>query len=361
MKILIIEPYFTGSHKKWAQEFQKYSKHDINFLTLPGRYWKWRMHGGAITLAQKFNNLDTKPDIIITTDMLNLPLFKSIANTKDIPIAMYFHENQITYPWSPNDRDIVKERDHHYGFINYSSSLVSTINLFNSDFHRNSYINSLKNFLSNFPDHNDLSNIDLIKLKSKTLHLGIDLKKFDSYKPKEIKNTEPLILWNHRWEHDKNPNDFIDLIDNLNRKNLDFKCILLGQNNEKKSGYFDEFIRRFPERIFHAGYCESFKEYASLLWKADICPITSIQDFFGISIAEAAYCNTQPLLPNRLAYPEIYKEDRSLFYNNHDDLIIKTEKLIIKKNMTHKSSEIIKNYDWSNMINQYDLFFENLY
>ena len=109
--------------------------------------------------------------------MLNLPLFKSVANTQDIPIAMYFHENQITYPWSPNDRDIVKERDHHYGFINYSSSLVSTINLFNSDFHRNSYIDSLKNFLSNFPDHNDLSNIDLIKSKSKTLHLGIDLKK----------------------------------------------------------------------------------------------------------------------------------------------------------------------------------------
>ena len=58
MKILIIEPYFTGSHKKWAQEFQKHSKHDIDFLTLPGRYWKWRMHGGAITLAQKFNDLN---------------------------------------------------------------------------------------------------------------------------------------------------------------------------------------------------------------------------------------------------------------------------------------------------------------
>ena len=351
MKILIIEPYFTGSHRKWALEFQKYSKHDIDLLTLPGRYWKWRMHGGAITLAQKFNNLDKKPDIILTTDMLNLPLFKSIASTHDIPIAMYFHENQITYPWSPNDRDIVKERDHHYGFINYSSSLVSTINLFNSDFHRNSYID--------FPDHNDLSNIELIKSKSKTLHLGIDLKKFDSHKLKEVKNTEPLILWNHRWEHDKNPDDFIDLIDKLDKKNLNFKCILLGQNNEKKSGYFDEFVNRFQDRIFHAGYCESFDKYASLLWRADICPITSIQDFFGISIAEAVYCNTYPLLPNRLAYPEIYKKDKNLFYNNHDDLISKTEKLIINKTMTNKGYKLIKDYDWSNMINQYDIFFEN--
>ena len=47
-----------------------------------------------------------------------IPIFKSVANTYKIPIVMYFHENQITYPWSPNDRDIIKERDHHYGFIN---------------------------------------------------------------------------------------------------------------------------------------------------------------------------------------------------------------------------------------------------
>ena len=108
MKILIIEPYFEGSHKSWTLEFQKFSNHTIELLTLPGRHWKWRMHGGAITLAQQYNNLDFKPDAILTSDMLNLPLFKSIAKTDKIPIIMYFHENQITYPWSPNDRDIVK-------------------------------------------------------------------------------------------------------------------------------------------------------------------------------------------------------------------------------------------------------------
>ena len=144
MKILIIEPYFEGSHKRWILEFQKFSSHTIELLTLPGRYWKWRMHGGALSLAEKYNELNFKPDIILTSDMLNLPLFKSVANTDNIPIIMYFHENQITYPWSPNDRDIIKERDHHYGFINYSSALVSDLNLFNSDFHRNSFIDSLK-------------------------------------------------------------------------------------------------------------------------------------------------------------------------------------------------------------------------
>ena len=64
MKILIIEPYFEGSHKSWTLEFQKFSTHTIELLTLPGRHWKWRMHGGAITLAQQYNNLNFKPDII---------------------------------------------------------------------------------------------------------------------------------------------------------------------------------------------------------------------------------------------------------------------------------------------------------
>ena len=92
MKILIIEPYFEGSHKRWILEFQKFSSHTIELLTLPGRYWKWRMHGGALSLAQKYNELNFKPDIIVTSDMLNLPLFKSVANAHKIPIIMYFHE-----------------------------------------------------------------------------------------------------------------------------------------------------------------------------------------------------------------------------------------------------------------------------
>ena len=127
LNICLIEPFFSGSHKKWANEYQNHSSHNIEIISLKGVYWKWRMHGGAITLAQEYNQLEYKPDIILASDMLNLPLFKSIADIGSIPIAMYFHENQITYPWSPNDRDVSKGRDHHYGFINYSSALVLSL------------------------------------------------------------------------------------------------------------------------------------------------------------------------------------------------------------------------------------------
>ena len=54
MKILYVEPYYAGSHRQWIDSYKDYSKHEIDILSLPGKKWKWRMHGGAITLANKF-------------------------------------------------------------------------------------------------------------------------------------------------------------------------------------------------------------------------------------------------------------------------------------------------------------------
>ena len=91
------------------------------------------MHGGAITLGQKYNALDIKPDIIIASDMLNLPLFKSIAETNSVPIIIYFHENQITYPWPDHEPDRQLGRDLHYHYINQTSAITADWCFFNSN------------------------------------------------------------------------------------------------------------------------------------------------------------------------------------------------------------------------------------
>ena len=149
MNIVLIEPFFTGSHKQWALGYKNYSKHNIDIFYLKGIYWKWRMHGGALTLSKMFNKYG-EPDLILVTDMLNLPVFTSFADIKNIPIVTFFHENQITYPWSTQDRDKEKNRDHHYGFINYTTALKSDLVMFNSQFHKNSFTKELKKFLKTF-------------------------------------------------------------------------------------------------------------------------------------------------------------------------------------------------------------------
>ena len=270
LNICLIEPFYSGSHKKWADEYQKYSYHNIEILSLKGIYWKWRMHGGAITLAEQFNKKyhnQSLPDIIITTDMLNLPLFSSFIN-KLIPTITFFHENQLTYPWSSNDRDKIKNRDHHYGFINYSTALKSDKIMFNSNFHLESFINALKKFLKQFPDYRGLSNIEKIKEKSIAAYLGLNLKKFDNYKIKS-KNKVPIILWNHRWEYDKNPNLFFQSLKIIKQANIKFNLVVVGEQFETEMPIFKMARKYFSNELLHIGYCKSFKEYANWLWKSD--------------------------------------------------------------------------------------------
>ena len=112
MRILIVEPYFTGSHASWAEGYVCNSRHEVEILKLSGAYWKWRMHGGAVTLARQFLDSGKRPpDVILATDMLDVTTFQALTRsvTANTPFAMYFHENQLTYPWSSTDRDVAAE------------------------------------------------------------------------------------------------------------------------------------------------------------------------------------------------------------------------------------------------------------
>ncbi len=359
MNILLIEPFFTGSHKSWAEGYQQNSTYNLSILSLKGIYWKWRMHGGAVSLAKKYNEhvrIYGYPDKILTTDMLNLPVFVAFADVKDIPIITYFHENQLTYPWSTQDRDKEKNRDHHYGFINYTTALRSDKILYNSHFHKDSFISALRKFLKQFPDNNELSTIDTISKKSHVPYLGLDLKKFNHYKI-EKNNVLPIILWNHRWEYDKNPNLFFDILSQLKNQQLKFKLVVLGEEFDTEMNIFTQAREQFSDEILQFGFCDKFEDYAHWLWKSDYLLVTSNQDFFGASIMEAVYCNTSPILPNRLTYPELFEvnENPNLFYNSMDGCIeLLQKKLKNWSGFTENYSEIAKTYDWATIAPQYD-------
>ena len=361
MNILLIEPYFTGSHSAWAKGFQKYSSHKVDILKMSGHYWKWRMHGGAVSLANKFLNGNYTPDLILATDMLDLTTFLALTKSKTFKTktAIYFHENQLSYPWSPTDRDVANKRDVHYGFINYSSALAADKIFFNSNYHKDSFIDEVTKMLKGFPDNHELSSINIIKKKSSVLHLGMDLKKFKKYKPNHIsKNRKPLILWNHRWEYDKNPKDFFDVLIQLSNKGLKFEVAILGENFSQSPKEFQNAKKELGKKIIHFGYCKDFSAYAKWLWRSDIVPITSNQDFFGGSLVEAMYCNCYPIIPNRLAYPEHFPyQDRAIYiYNTQQELATKLESAIVnvEKTRTAKISNYVEKYDWNQLISRYD-------
>lgn len=355
MKILILEPFFSGSHQRWALEFQVQSRHDIQIMSLPGKHWKWRMHGAAVYFARELDLLPEMPDLILATDMLDLTTFLALTRQKiaSIPIALYFHENQITYPWSPTDADISLQRNNQYGFINYTSALAADRVFFNSEYHKNSFLGALPDFLRQFPDRRCMDTVTQIAEKSEVLYLGMDLHKFATIASPSKKET-PILLWNHRWEYDKNPVEFFTALFQLQAENIDFRLIVTGENYSSAPSIFAEARKQLVTKIIHFGYVDSFKEYAELLHLADILPVTSRQDFFGGSVVEAIYCNCFPLLPHRLAYREhipagqevqhLYEEGK--FYERIKNALLNFE----RKEYRH----FVEQYDWTNLIVKYD-------
>ena len=367
MNICLIEPFFTGSHAAWAEEYARYSRHDIRLLTLPGRHWKWRMHGGAVTLARQFLENGCKPDLLVASDMLDLTTFLALTREKTagLPTALYCHENQLSYPWSPDDRDPALQRDAHYAFINYSSALAADAVLFNSRYHLNAFWGQLPEFLQGFPDQNELESVALIKGKSTVLPLGLDLRRLDHCRSEQPKDPSepPLILWNHRWEYDKNPKEFFTALFQLQEEGCPFEVAILGEAYRSAPSIFSEARQRLGERIIQYGYAKNFADYARWLWRADILPVHSKHDFFGASVVQALYCQCTPLLPRRLAYPEHLPEalhDRYL-YHNFADLLGRLRELL--NNPVQKSEELrthVAQYDWGELIGVYDDLFETL-
>lgn len=369
MNIILVEPFFTGSHRSWALGFQAFSRHRVAILSLPGRYWKWRMYGGAVSLAKQLNDLieRQKVDLLLCTDMLDLTTFLSLTrqSTAGIPIVVYFHENQITYPWSPDDADLKLGRNNQYGFLNYTTALAADRVFFNSPYHLASFLGALPDFLNQFPDFQELDRIAVIRQKSAVLPLGMDLRQLDKFKITPS-NTVPLILWNHRWEYDKNPNDFFNILFQLDKEGIDFELAVLGEGYQKSPPIFAKATSVLKNRIAHFGFVQDFSTYAKWLWKSDVLPVTGHQDFFGGSVVEAIYTNTFPLLPNRLAYPMHIPAGQHPvhFYDGtKTDLYQKLKSYLLDfPNQKNKFSgqDYVKRYDWRTLAREYDEVLEQL-
>ena len=367
MNITLIEPFFTGSHAAWATAYAQYSEHKIDILSLSGNYWKWRMHGGAVTLATKFLESGAMPDLLLVTDMLDLTTFLALTRhkTSALPVAIYFHESQICYPWLPTDRDILQKRDQHYGFINYSSALAADAVLFNSQYHYTTFFDELPRFLKQFPDCHELGTVATIRAKSRVLPLGVDFQKFQApelqQQREEHRDHDPLILWNHRWEYDKNPDEFFQALFVLNEQGLDFRVAILGESFRQNYPIFGTARVKLGNKVVHYGYAEEFLQYARWLHRADIIPVTSHHDFFGASLVEALYCGCYPLLPKRLTYPELvpYEEYPELFYHDFQELVEKLARSLqeIETIRQQNFSHCIEQYSWQNMAPEYDTVF----
>jgi len=302
MKILALEPYYGGSHKAFLDGWVAHSKHDWTLFTLPAHKWKWRMRHSAITFADQVCEgvaQGNSWDVLFCSDMLNLAEFLGLA-PESIPSIVYFHENQLTYPFRHES-----ERDYQFGMTNITSALAADAVWFNSAYHRDSFLDAIPKFWEKMPDLPPEGVVARISEKAAVHSPGISpIAKRPERAPGPLR-----ILWAARWEHDKNPEGFFEAIDLLETGGLDFRISVIGETFRDAPAVFASAKEKFKNRIDRWGYQESRSDYENGLQEADVIVSTANHEFFGISVIEAIAAGAYPLLPNRLAYPEILRID----------------------------------------------------
>lgn len=307
LRILLVEPFFGGSHKYWAERIRRFSRHDWDFLTLDARYWKWRMRGGAVILGQRWEELDMTPELIVASSMLDLPTFiATVAKKGDRvpPFVLYAHENQFLYP-IPEDRPVYQQQRMHFGAMNWRSALLADHIIYNSEFHKESATKAYEDFVRRAPDHREAGSDRDLRSISSVHPPAPDLEALDENvpTPEGSSGKGRTILWNHRWEREKGPAEFVDFVERAIEEGHELRLILAGPSGGEERRR-RELAERYPERTLLAEEIESSTEYMGWLHAADFIFSSSHQDFFGLSVVEAMYCHTVPILPDRLAYPE---------------------------------------------------------
>src|SRR5699024_3388456 len=138
--------------------------------------------------------------------------------------------------------------------INYLSLLSADRLIFSSQFQKQDFWNALPAFLEQYPDDKQYQPIKKIADKSVVLYPGLDLKRFDEEPDSRQANKNPVIVWNQRWQFDRNPAMFFRVLNRLNDIDLTFDLILAGDTQHEKPEEFEKAWRRYGRHITHFGY-----------------------------------------------------------------------------------------------------------
>jgi glycosyltransferase involved in cell wall biosynthesis len=348
LNVLILEPYYGGSHKSFLSGLSKLP-FNFEFMTLPAQKWKWRMRLAASLYAEKLHETGQRFDRILCSSFVDVAAFRGLAPlwVRQVPLLTYFHENQFAYPVQSED-----ERDFHFALTNMTTAIASDRLAFNSAYNLSTFLDGMVKILKLSHDMKLDDPVGHISAKSRVIPPGIDFSAIDTVKePERIK--QPVILWNHRWEHDKKPEIFFEAILKLYEEGLDFNIVVLGESFRKYPAIFDKVRKNLNSRIDHFGFAKSRRDYAHWLKYSDIVVSTTNHEFFGISIIEAVRAGCRPLLPNSLSYPDLFPKE---FLYDEKDFLQRLKKEIIrnKRLAQDKAASLTKPFSWATLAPAYE-------
>ncbi len=305
MRILLLSAYDALSHQYWRQGLvSAFPEHDWTTLTLPPRYFSWRIRGNSLSWAfSKRDILEQPYDLIVATSMVDLTGLKGLVPAlAQVPTLVYFHENQFAYPESGHAFKSVEPQ-----MLNLYNALAADLVVFNSAFNRDTLLDGAARLLNKLPDQVPAGLIPAIEQKSEVIPVPLPQ---DVFCPAIVQPGPLQIIWNHRWEYDKGPELLKDALLAMLDAKLDFKLHVVGQQFRHTPEVFTEIhqLLNQQQRLGYWGHVESVQEYRALLQASDVVLSTALHDFQGIAVLEGVAAGCVPVVPNRLAYKELLNE-----------------------------------------------------
>jgi len=357
---LFIEPYYGGSHQSFLSGLQAHLSCDFTLLTLPARKWKMRMQLAAPYMAEKIIAMVEEGqhfDGMLTSTFIDVAVLQALLNRRGIslPVGIYFHENQFAYPTRPQDTG-----RHQFTAINFTSALCADTLAFNSRYNLDTFLAGIARYLKKAADISLDGAVADIRAKSVVLAPGMDFTPIDALKNHGNQKKEPMIVWNHRWEHDKNPEAFFTALKQLSQQGLQFGLIVLGESFREIPEIFLLAKEQLAQHIHHFGYARDRQEYYTLLSQGTIAVSTAIHEFFGLAMLEAVRCGCIPLVPDRLSYKELFPTS----YRYRADRFADKLATLITDNLhldPLTSLELTEPYAWSNMSKKYEKWLGGLH
>lgn len=315
-RILLLSAYRADSHAHWADWLQRaLPDSDWQVLELPGRHFAWRIRSNPLSWLDAMP--ETAPDLVLATSMVDLATLRGLdPKLAAVPNLLYFHENQFAYPTRKQQLDSVEP-----AMVQIYAGLAADRLLFNSAFNRDSYLAGAERLLAKMPDGVPAGIAERLGRKTAVLPVGID-----PIAPAPDRDRR-LIIWNHRWEYDKQPELFAEAMLRLADAGADFRLALLGKRPRQGHPALERLRQRLSAHIVADGYLPR-DQYRAIVSRAGLVVSTATHEFQGLSVLEAVSAGAIPVVPDALCYREQYPERFRYAAGDLDNLLeILEEKL----------------------------------
>jgi glycosyltransferase involved in cell wall biosynthesis len=369
LNILLLSAYDAASHERWRRELeQQLPHHQWTQLSLPPRYFNWRIRGNSLTWAFTQKELLAQPyDLLIATSMVDLSALRGfIPALTRLPTLVYFHENQFVYPASDAQFSSVEPQ-----MLTLYSALCADMLVFNSEFNRSTFLAGVENLLRRLPDGvppglpqrlNDMSQVLSVPLAAHCYQTA-------TKSPQHF-----TVIWNHRWEYDKGPERLLAMLKIFfaehcaAEKNSGLTLHVVGQQFRQQPPVFNEIKQLLEQHgaLGQWGHVERAEDYRQLLGASHVVLSTALHDFQGLAVLEAVAAGCVPLVPNRQAYPEwfgsgfCYAGDVESPLNEANNMAHALHGRIEEyKQFRFPAAPDVSAFGWNYLKNDYDLLFHS--